>query len=145
MAFRKSVTKEFRLPPEQLKKPIHPGVLELFGLAARNEVDFGVVIVEGYKYGGGHTWSMTARSGHAEDGPAFERDEPDALFGSVDFTCDGQVGPADALAMAEEWIRDSENTLLVPAAVRPLPVAKDFALSTAAGLLLVRANNNRHS
>jgi len=142
MGFQRSVTKEFGIPPEHLDKPIRPGVLELFGLASHDALICGVVLVEGYSYGG-HTWSMIARSGDAEDSLAFENDDPDALFGFVDFTHDGPVQPSDALALTETWIRNSANTLYVPAAVRPLPVGRGTELSTAAGLLLVCATNNR--
>lgn len=144
------VKKDFGLPPEQHKKPISGDVLSRFKLkhsAIPRDLGLGLVVVEACNLDEGRTWSLTARSGHIDDKPRYMAGDESVRFGAIELSSNTAIAvePAAVLSAAGEWIRYSENTEWVPGQIQALPVGADMAAGgiAAAGLLLVRARNNR--
>jgi hypothetical protein len=128
--------KSFGIPAEHLRKPIDPAILEAFGIAEsanQSQLFLAPVIVEGGSYGGGTTWEAGVRSALPGD------EETD--FGGVQINSRQRISPRSALSVAENWIRESENTKWVQGGAIELPIPPEMELYSFAGLLLVRAGN----
>jgi hypothetical protein len=140
--------RKFGIPLDYLKKPISPDVLGWFGIdrnANQADLYMNPVLIEGNSYGGGTFWSVTARSGHADDTEKFVNGNEDVYFGGIHITSElrTKIEPPQILEITEDWIRNSENTEFAPGRTIPLPVSQDMLEFAVCGLILVRAANFR--